>query len=178
MTLQAFRTTALSLSVAAALSLAAASAPAQQNPYPAQQPNPYPNSAQQPATYPAQQPNAYPRPGQQQNDRDRDRDRRNDQAEGPHNWTTDQIVTATVHQAWVLSNRNEASFFEIVKELAEISAHNRNLILPDDPAAGRRAGEYIKEQARADHDQLLYDIVDKSVRMTGKPASPESANAR
>ena len=88
----------------------------------------------------------------------------------PHNWTTDQIVTATVHQAWILSGKDESSFFDIVKELAEISAHNRNLTLPDSPAAGRRAGAYIKAQAKADHDQLLYAIVDKSVRMTGTKA--------
>jgi hypothetical protein len=85
----------------------------------------------------------------------------------PHNWTTDQIITATVHQAWVLSGKDETNFFEIIKELAEISAHNRNLTLPDSPAVGRRAGAYIKAQAKADHDQLLYAIVDKSVRMTG-----------
>jgi hypothetical protein len=94
--------------------------------------------------------------------------------DAPHNWTTDQIITATVHQAWVLSGKNEANFFEIVKELAEISARNRNLTLPDSPAAGCRAGAYIKAQAKADHDQLLYAIVDKSVQMTGKPASHEA----
>jgi hypothetical protein len=93
----------------------------------------------------------------------------------PHNWTTDQIITATVHQAWILSGKDETNFFEIIKELAEISAHNRNLSLPDSPAAGRRAGAYIKAQAKADHDQLLYAIVDKSVRMTGHPAATESA---
>jgi hypothetical protein len=98
------------------------------------------------------------------------------QSSAPHNWTTDQIITATVHQAWVLSGKDENNFFEIVKELAEISARNRNLTLPDDPAAGRRAGAYIKTQAKADHDQLLYAIVDKSVRMTGKP-SPALASA-
>jgi hypothetical protein len=95
-----------------------------------------------------------------------------------HNWTTDQIITATVHQAWVLSGKDEANFFEIVKELAVISAQNRNLTLPDDPAAGRRAGAYIKTQAKADHDQLLYAIVDKSVRMTGKPAPAVASAAK
>ncbi|HXE07700.1 MAG TPA: hypothetical protein VN612_07380 [Acidobacteriaceae bacterium] len=94
----------------------------------------------------------------------------------PHNWTTDQIVTATVHQAWILSGKDEANFFDIVKQLAEISAQNRNLVLPNDPAAGRRAGAYIKAQAKADHDQLLYAIVDKSVRMTGKPAPAVASN--
>ncbi len=91
------------------------------------------------------------------------------------NWTTDQIITATVHQAWILSGKDEANFFEIVKQLAEISARNRNLVLPDDPAAGRRAGAYIKAQAKADHDQLLYAIVDKSVRMTGTKAPASSS---
>ena len=85
----------------------------------------------------------------------------------PRNWTTDQILTATVHQAWILAGKDEKNFFEIVKELAAISAENRELTLPDTPAAGRKAGDYIKTQAKADHDQLLYDIVDKAVRMTG-----------
>lgn len=91
----------------------------------------------------------------------------NDSTPAAHNWTTDQIMTATVHQAWLLSGKDENNFFEMVKELAEISAKNRNITLPDDPAAGRKAGAYIKKEAKADHDQLLYAIVDKSVRMTG-----------
>src|ERR1035441_7617206 len=36
--------------------------------------------------------------------------------DAPHNWTTDQIITATVHQAWVLSGKDEANFFEIRSE--------------------------------------------------------------
>jgi hypothetical protein len=95
--------------------------------------------------------------------------------DAPHNWTTDQIITATVHQAWVLSGKDEANFFEIVRELAEISATNRNMALPDSPAAGRRAGAYIKAQAKLDHDQLLYAIVDKSVRMTGTKSAATRA---
>jgi hypothetical protein len=95
-----------------------------------------------------------------------------------HNWTPDQILTATVHQAWVLSGKDEANFFEIVKELAEISARNRNLTLPDTPVAGRRAGAYIKAQAKADPNQLLYDIVDKSIRMSAKPATHVTAAAK
>lgn len=94
-----------------------------------------------------------------------------------HGWTQNQILTATVHQAWELSGENEANFFEIVKELAEISARNRGLVLPDNTAAGRRAGQYIKEQAKADHNQLLYAIVDKAVQMTGKPAPASASNS-
>ena len=94
---------------------------------------------------------------------------------GAQTWNENQIVTATVHQAWQLAGRDENNFFEIVRQLAEISARNRNLELPDDPAAGKRAGQYIRQQARADHDQLLYAIVDKAVQMTATK-SPTSAS--
>jgi hypothetical protein len=175
MTYQTFRSTALSVAAAAALTITAASA--QNYPNAAPQQNTYP---QQQNSYPQQQQNGYPDtqhrdnyPGNGQRDGDRRYDHDRD-AEGPHNWTTDQIITATVHQAWILSGQNEANFFAIVRELTEISARNRNLALPDDPGAGRRAGEYIKQQARLDHDQLLYAIVDKSVRMTGTPLPQNS----
>ena len=78
----------------------------------------------------------------------------------------EQLLTATVHQAWLLSDKNEANFFEMVAELAQISASNRGITLPDDAAAGRKIGDYIKRSARADTDELLYAVVDKAVRMT------------
>ncbi len=84
----------------------------------------------------------------------------------------DQIVTASVHDAWLLSGKNEEAFFDIVEQLAQLSAEKRGLSLPDDAAAGRRMGEIIKEKARADHDQLLYVIVDDAVRAVGtKPTA-------
>lgn len=96
----------------------------------------------------------------------------------PHNWTTEQIVTATVHQAWLLADKDEANFFEIISELTEISAKNRNVTLPDNPEAGKKAGNYIKKQARADHDQLLYAIVDKSVRMIAAKSAATTASVK
>ena len=96
------------------------------------------------------------------------------------NWTTQQLLTSTVHQAWVLSGRNEATFFEMVRTLAEISASNRGVSLPDTKAAGEQMGEYIKNAAKADTDQLLYAVVDKAVMMeAGKrptPAGTRSGN--
>jgi hypothetical protein len=90
----------------------------------------------------------------------------------PHNWTIEQILTCTVSDCWQLAGKNEATFFDIVQQLAEISAQTRGLTLPDDAAAGKRAGEYIKAKARADHGQLLYAIVDGSIRKVGtKPAA-------
>ena len=76
----------------------------------------------------------------------------------------DQIVTATVHDAWLLSGKNEEAFFDIVEQLAQFSAQKRGLVLPDTAAAGRQMGMLIKTRAKADHDQLLYAIVDQAVR--------------
>ena len=88
-----------------------------------------------------------------------------------HNWTTEQILTCTVADCWQLAGKNEETFFDIVQQLAAISAQTRGLTLPDDAAAGQRAGEYIKAKARADHGQLLYAIVDASIRKVGTPAA-------
>lgn len=88
-----------------------------------------------------------------------------------HNWTTEQILTCTVSDCWQLAGKSEATFFDIVQQLAAISAQTRGLTLPDDAAAGKRAGEYIKAKAKADHGQLLYAIVDASVRRTGTKAA-------
>jgi hypothetical protein len=85
-------------------------------------------------------------------------------------WTIDQAVTCSVHDAWQLGGKNEAGFFAIVKALAELSAQKRGLVLPDKEAVGREFGEYIKTQAKADHDQLLYAIVDRAVRKYGTAA--------
>jgi len=84
----------------------------------------------------------------------------------------DQIVTATVHDAWLLSGKNEEAFFDIVEQLAQFSAQKRGLSLPDSAAAGRRMGMMIKTRAKADHDQLLYAVVDEAVRTLGvKPTA-------
>ena len=91
-------------------------------------------------------------------------------ANEPHNWTTEQILTCTVSDCWQLSGKNEETFFDIVQQLAAISARTRGLALPDNAAAGQRAGEYIKAKAKADHGQLLYAIVDASIRKVGTPA--------
>jgi hypothetical protein len=159
MTLHSFRTASLSLTVAAALACASA-AFAQAGTTSGSMPE------RSPATTPGQSTPAAPQPWAN--------DLSQPNPAGAHQWTEDQILTATVHQAWQLAGRNEQNFFEIVRQLAEISARNRNLTLPDDPAAGKRAGEYIRDHAKADHDQLLYAIVDKAVQMTATK-SPSSA---
>jgi hypothetical protein len=91
-----------------------------------------------------------------------------------HNWTTEQILTCTVSDCWQLASKNEATFFDIVQQLTQISAQTRGITLPDTAEAGKRAGEYIKAKAKADHGQLLYAIVDGSVRWIGKKQTAAS----
>ena len=88
-----------------------------------------------------------------------------------HSWTREQLVTSTVHEAWLLSGRNEDQFFDMVKELAAMSAEKRGLTLPETPEAGAKAGAMIKRKARKDPDQLLYAVVDRAVVKTGVKAA-------
>ena len=89
----------------------------------------------------------------------------------PHDWTTEQILTCTVSDCWQLAGKNETTFFDIIQQLAQISAQTRGLTLPDTAAAGERTGQYIKAQAHTDHGQVLYAIVDAAIRKAGKPAA-------
>ena len=77
-----------------------------------------------------------------------------------------ELMASTVHEAWVNSGRNEDKFFDMVKELAAISAQKRGVTLPDTEAAGRKMGTLIKTSARRDPDQLLYAVVDAAVKQT------------
>src|SRR5450756_1888881 len=65
-----------------------------------------------------------------------------------HDWTTEQLLTSSVHEAWVLSGRNEDKFFAMVQTLATMSAQKRGLTLPESQEAGMRAGAWIKKEAK------------------------------
>ena len=89
----------------------------------------------------------------------------------------DQVVTKTVHEAWVASGRSEDKFFAMVQQCAELSAKNRDITLPDTAEAGERFGAWIKKEARKDPDQLLYAVVDRAVRYVGKTRTVAAAPA-
>lgn len=76
----------------------------------------------------------------------------------------DKLVTATCRQAWHMGGKTQDGFFAIVEQLTALSAQNRHVTLPDDQAAGARAGQWIRTQAMKDPDQLLYAIVDQAVQ--------------
>ncbi len=77
-----------------------------------------------------------------------------------------ELMTLTVHEAWVKSGRNEDKFFDMVKQLAEVSAQKRGVTLPDTETAGKKMGMLIKTSARKDPDQSLYAVVDAAVKQT------------
>lgn len=87
-----------------------------------------------------------------------------------------ELVTLTVHEAWVASGRNEDKFFDMVKRLAEMSAKHRSLTLPETAEAGAKAGALIKASAKRDNDQLLYAVVDHAVRKTA--IAPATASTK
>ncbi len=95
-----------------------------------------------------------------------------------HSWTTEQLLTSTVHEAWMMSGRNEDQFFEMVKELAAMSAQKRGITLPETDAAGKKAGDLIKREARKDPDQLLYAVVDHAVVKTGTKTAGAAATTK
>lgn len=92
----------------------------------------------------------------------------------PHSWTQEQLLTSSVHEAWIMSGRNEDQFFEMVKELAAVSAQKRGVALPETQEAGARAGAWIKKESKRDPDQLLYAVVDRAVvHVAGKGTSTQ-----
>jgi hypothetical protein len=88
-------------------------------------------------------------------------------AQAQFEWPPDQLITSSVHEAWVLSGRNEEKFFAMISELAQISAQKRGLTLPNTDEAGRKFGELVKSLSKGNHDQLLYVVVDQAVQKVG-----------
>jgi hypothetical protein len=93
------------------------------------------------------------------------------EASETHPWTIEQLIPLTVSEAWARSGKNEDKFFDMVQDLAAFSAQKRGLVLPENEATGRRAGELIKRAAAADRGQLLYAVVDQAVRRVGTKAT-------
>jgi hypothetical protein len=89
----------------------------------------------------------------------------------------DQLVTMTCRQAWHAGGKTQEGFFAIVQQLTELSAHNRGVTIPDDKAAGQRAGQWIRTQALKDPDQLLYAVVDHAVQYSIKKGTATPTGA-
>lgn len=97
-----------------------------------------------------------------------------DQPAAKHSWTMEQAVTSSVREAWALGGKTDQGFFEIVQALAELSAQKRGVTPPDTEAAGAKAGNWIRKEARRDPDQLLYVIVDHAVQYSARNSNSAS----
>ena len=75
-----------------------------------------------------------------------------------------------MREAWILGGKTDEGFLEIVQALAELSAQKRGVTPPDTEAAGAKAGNWIRKEARKDPDQLLYCIVDHAVQYSARMA--------
>jgi len=93
------------------------------------------------------------------------------QSADKHSWTMEQAVTSSVRDAWALGGKTDDGFFQIVQALAELSAQKRGVTPPDTEAAGAKAGDWIRKEARRDPDQLLYVIVDHAVQYSARNAN-------
>lgn len=91
-----------------------------------------------------------------------------------HSWTMEQAVTSSVREAWILGGKTDEGFFQIVQALAELSAQKHGVMPPDTDAAGARAGNWIRKEAKKDPDQLLYVIVDHAVQYSARNANSGS----
>jgi hypothetical protein len=87
-------------------------------------------------------------------------------------YTFDQLVTLTVAEAWDLSGRNVTVFRDIVRMMANVSAQKRGIAIPNTTTAGMEIGRTIRQRAQADPNQLLYSVVDSSVRDYGAAHTP------
>lgn len=94
-----------------------------------------------------------------------------EQSATKHSWTMEQAVTSSVREAWALGGKTDEGFFEIVQALAELSAQKRGVTPPNTQAAGAKAGNWIRKQARKDPDQLLYCIVDHAVQYSARTSN-------
>lgn len=79
-------------------------------------------------------------------------------------WTQEQLVTMTVAEAWEYSGRDYTVFTAMVRDAADLSMQKRGVTIPDSIEAGSELGRMIRQRAEADPDQLLYVVVDSSIR--------------
>jgi hypothetical protein len=83
----------------------------------------------------------------------------------------EKVLPLTCLQAWVESGKSYPHLMATVKTLARVSLANRDLTFPNSRDAGLDAGRGIAEDCKADHNALLFAIVDKHVRRVAETAS-------
>lgn len=85
----------------------------------------------------------------------------------------EDLVTMTCAQAWSAAGREEKKFVPMLIELAKLSLDNRDLTLPDVPDLGKTMGAEVRRDCEADAQELLYAVVDRTIRRHGVAGEEE-----
>ncbi|MFQ4145855.1 acyl-CoA synthetase [Chlorogloeopsis sp. ULAP02] len=83
-------------------------------------------------------------------------------------WNNNELTTITVKEAWQKSGKNYDSFVRMVQQLVALSVEKRGYQLRPSKETGKEIGQMIRKKAENDPDQLLYAVVDSSVREYAK----------
>jgi hypothetical protein len=101
----------------------------------------------------------------------------NDQAAAPAaetvTWTIEEILPLTCSQAWQKSGKSVPDFVKILVAEGELSLQNRGLTLPESAhTKSQEIGKAIRQSCESDPDELLYAVVDRTLRPYGVAAQP------
>lgn len=79
-------------------------------------------------------------------------------------YPTQQLLTATVAEAWQMSGQNYSVFGDMVQRLVTIDAQKRGYNIPNTETAGHDIGALIRRRAETDPNQPLFAAVDAGLR--------------
>jgi hypothetical protein len=86
-------------------------------------------------------------------------------------WTIEEILPLTCGQAWQKSGKSVPDFVKILVAEGELSLQNRGLTLPESAhAKSQEIGKAIRQSCESDPDELLYAVVDRTLRPYGVAA--------
>ena len=83
-------------------------------------------------------------------------------AEAASDWSTADIATSTVTQAWKISGESRTEFMKMVRAMLALDVANRGMDFSDTRAAGMKFGELLRMDLEAHPNDLLYTVVDRS----------------
>lgn len=94
--------------------------------------------------------------------------------EATPDWTQPEVLTATVQQAWEMSGKSRPEFNKMLNQTMALVMANRGLTVADTKEDGMRLGQILRGDIESHPNDLLYTVVDRSMRqmMAEKPAAP------
>jgi hypothetical protein len=80
-------------------------------------------------------------------------------------------ITATVAEAWKACGSDMKGMRDMVNMMAALVLQNRGLTIPDTKDAGQQFGQVLRTDMEAHPNDLLYSVVERSVRQVARPAT-------